>query len=246
MIGIIASVALQAAMVAPCYYTGRNRQWIYAIVFLPVAGSIAYLLMEVVPGFFGGITGQRAMRKVRRTLDPQGETRRRSLELERSENVDTRRRLAEEHLENGRFAEAEKLYAESLGGIFADDPVLMLGRAHALFGMGEHARVVETLDELIRTNPEFRSQDGHLLYARALERLGEYERAREEYTALCAYYAGAEARCRFALMLLEQGDDAAAREHFETILRDARLAPRHYRRNNAKWIAIAQRGGPGE
>lgn len=230
-------------MVAHCFYTGRNRMWIYAIVFLPVAGSVAYILIELLPELVSGITGQRAIRKVRKTLDPQGETRRRSIELERSQNVETRRRLAEEHLDNGRFEQAERLYSESRSGIFADDPMLMLGQAQALFGMGEFARVIETLDELIRLNPEFRNQDGHLTYARALQALGEHERAREEYEALCAYYAGAEARCRYATMLLELGERQKANEHFEEILRAARLAPRHFRRSNAEWIAIAKRGG---
>jgi hypothetical protein len=46
---------------------------------------------------------------------------------------------------------------------------------------------------LINKNPDFRSADGHLLYARTLEALGETLKAEEEYQALSSYYAGPQA-----------------------------------------------------
>ena len=72
-------------------------------------------------------------------------------------------------------------------------PNLMLGLARAQFAAGKPADARATLDALIQHNPEFRSADGHLLYARALEAEGQSQRALEEYKALGGYYPGAEA-----------------------------------------------------
>jgi hypothetical protein len=64
---------------------------------------------------------------------------------------------------------------------------------------------VFTLDELIARNPAFKSPDGHLLYARALEAEGRTDAALSEYATLSQYYAGAEARLRYGQLLRRSG-----------------------------------------
>jgi hypothetical protein len=46
---------------------------------------------------------------------------------------------------------------------------------------------------------------------------------------------------RQALLYKRLGDDAKASELFAAILKDARLAPKHFRRSQAEWIALAER-----
>ena len=48
-------------------------------------------------------------------------------------------------------------------------------------------------------NPEFRSPDAGLLYARVLEELGDLTLAEREYRLVAGYYPGAEARVRGAV-----------------------------------------------
>ncbi len=66
-------------------------------------------------------------------------------------------------------------------------------------------RRAETLDDLIRLNPDFRSPEGHLLYARALETEGNADKALEEYKVLAQSYPGAEAAARYAQLLKRAG-----------------------------------------
>ena len=98
-----------------------------------------------------------------------------------------------------------------------------------------------TLDYLRDKNPGFRSADGHLVYARALEENGATERALEEYAALANYYPGAEARVRQAILHKKLGQSARAAELFAAVLKDARLAPQHFRRSQREWIELAKR-----
>lgn len=49
MLFLIATVILQIVCVAHLVRTGRNQLWLLAIMLLPIAGSLAYVVMEVVP-----------------------------------------------------------------------------------------------------------------------------------------------------------------------------------------------------
>ena len=117
----------------------------------------------------------------------------------------------------------------------------MLGLARAQFAKGDARAARTTLDELIRQNPDFRSPDGHLLYARALAAEGEVARALEEYRVLAPSYAGAEAAVRYAQLLEAQGQHAEAQRVVRELLEQARIAPRHYRRAQREWLEAAQK-----
>jgi len=158
-----------------------------------------------------------------------------------SSNIDARRRYAEALIANDRTAEAVTVYAESLRGIFEHDPTLMLGLAHAQFANGQFGEARQTLDDLRLHNPDFKSADGHLLYARALEGEGNVNKSLEEYRALAAYYPGAEACVRFAQLLKRRGDTAEAAQVLKDLLEQAQRAPRHYRRMQREWLDAARR-----
>jgi hypothetical protein len=113
--------------------------------------------------------------------------------------------------------------------------------ASACFAKREFGKAIETLDELRAKNPQFRSPDGHLLYARALEEEGRTAKAIEEYEALARYYPGAEARVRLAQLQQKLGNTEAAQKLFRQIIEDARLAPQHFQRAQREWIDVAKK-----
>jgi hypothetical protein len=158
-----------------------------------------------------------------------------------SGNVDSRRRLAEELAAKGRTFEAIETYRSALTGLYEHDPVLLLGLAGVLYESGDCRGSRETLDRLREHNPDYRSADGHLLYARSLEGEGELGRALHEYEALSRYYPGAEAKVRYGQLLKQNGNADAARTQFREVLDSAELAPRHYRRAQREWLDIAKR-----
>ncbi len=91
-----------------------------------------------------------------------------------------------------------------------DEPIYMLGRARAEFGLGRFTDTVATLDQLRQKWPDYQSAEGHLLYARALEGSDQLKEAADEYAAVSNYYPGAEARVRYALLLRKAGRDREA------------------------------------
>jgi hypothetical protein len=241
VIFLILSIIVQVLLIVHVIRTGRNSLWIWAIALLPLAGPIAYLVVEVLPGLGRSRAARRATTAMRNTLDPDRNLRQYASEVRISGNVDSRRRLAEELLNQGQFQEAIETYRSALTGLYEQDPQLLLGLARAQFAKEEFAAARATLDRLIAHNPDFKSPDGHLLYARALEGEGNLEKAAAEYQVLSDYYPGAEARVRYGQLLKRQGQREEARRVLQELLDGAQLAPQHYRRAQREWLELARR-----
>lgn len=238
---LLLTVALQVAAVVHLFRTGRNMTWLFLIILVPMVGCIAYFIIEVLPSLGQNPAARKALRRAKHAMDPGRGLREGSLNYERSQNIETATKLAGELTKAGRYQEAIRVCTEARTGLFEDDPKILLALSEAQFAAGEHAAAITTLDYLRERNPGFRSADGHLIYARALEESAATDRALEEYAALVNYYPGAEARVRQAILYKKLGDRARAGELFAAILKDARLAPDHFKRSQREWIELAER-----
>lgn len=172
------SILIQLALIVHAVQTGRGRNWLYAIVFLPGIGPTAYVLTQVLPDVFGW----------------------------------GRRR----------------------------NPGEMLRSAKQQFEAGDFAATVDTLDRLIAAHPDFRSTDGHLLYARALTELGRHDEATREFEALVQNHPGAEAHVRYAQLLEELDRQADARRIYREVLARAKSADDAFRARESVWIERAR------
>jgi len=240
MVFLILSGLVTLGLIVHCLKTGRDRFWIYVLFMAPGLGAAAYLIVEILPDFFRGMTGQKLSRKVKTSLNPAGELNKRSNDFARSGSAESTHRLAQELIERGDYAEAERLYRESRKGLFEFDPVLMQGQAMALFKLKRYEDSIKIMDQLIREVPDYRSQEGHLLYARANGKAGLFDKAVEEFNVLVEYFAGPEARVRYAEFLVENGDIEAARLHCESVMETVKLSPSHYARTHKVWIKRAK------
>jgi hypothetical protein len=237
----ILTLLAQVLLIVHCIKTGRNTIWIWVLALLSVAGVIAYIAVEILPELFRSRTTRRALRGVRRALDPEQDLRRLENEVRHSGGVASRQRYADELARQGRHADAIGVYRQALTGLYEHDPNLMLGLARSQFGQGDAVAARATLDELIARNPEFKSPEGHLLYARALETEGRTDAALSEYATLAQYYAGAEARLRYGQLLKRAGRADEARRVLHELLDHARVAPGHYRKAQRDWLDAAER-----
>ena len=238
---LILSYLVQAGLIVHVIKTGRNQLWIWVLLLLPGAGPLAYVAVELLPEMFRSRTAQRTARGLKKAMDPGAELRRAENEARVTGNVASRQRYAEELVRHERYDEAIAQYTQALSGLYEHDPNLMLGLAQAQFGKGDAGGARGTLDELIRRNPDFRSPNGHLLYARSLEAEGNVTKAIEEYRVLAPSYPGAEAAVRYAQLLEKQGRRSEAQQVARELLEQARIAPGHYRRAQRSWLEAAQR-----
>jgi hypothetical protein len=234
-------LAISVPLIVHCIRTGRNTIWVFVLLALPLIGSAVYFFVEMLPDLRNSRASRRALRGIRSTLDPEGNLRRAENAVKVTGDVASRQQYADELVRLGRAAEAVTIYQNCLTGMFADDPKLLLGYAHAQFAANDPAGARSTLDDLIRKNPDFKSPDGHLLYARALEGEGNLEKALDEFKALAEYYPGAEASVRYAALLKRSGQAQAARDVLQAVLERAKYAPAHYRKAQRDWLGEAEK-----
>jgi hypothetical protein len=116
-----------------------------------------------------------------------------------------------------------------------------LGLARAHFGKQDFAAARVTLERLTQHNPEFKSADAQLLYARTLEAQNALDEAEQAYATLASGYPGAEARLRYGLLLKRRGKLPEAQSVLKDLLDGAQLGPAHYRKAQAEWLERARR-----
>lgn len=236
---IVAGVDI--ALIVHAARTGRFTPWGFVILFLPGIGALAYVVVELVPEWLGSPRARRAGGSLVGALDPERRYRQLKDELAIVDTIANRSALAEACLSPGKFEEARGHYAAILAAPQGDEPGFMLGRARAEFGLGETALTVASLDELKARWPDYRSPEGHLLYARALEGAGRDAEALAAYEAVSAYYPGAEPNVRRAELLARLGRADEARALADEVARGLRRAPVHVRRAQSQWLAAAEK-----
>jgi hypothetical protein len=193
-----------------CIRSGRNPYWILPILVFPLVGSLAYLLVEVLPGLGARREMRMAKAEVVRKIDPDREVRAARDSLDLADTAANRVDLADALSEQGKWDEASLHYREALAKAPAGDRTsqLKLARARLEAGDGHDARrLLETLPESASAAENDRAA---MLLARALAECGDVDAAIALFDDIGKRMPGAEAQCRQAALLIEQGRDEDA------------------------------------
>ena len=134
-----------------------------------------------------------------------------------------------------KLEEAEPHLRQCLQGAHATDPHIMMRLAEVRLELGDPTESLSLLDELQKANPGFQSQDGHMIYARALEASGETEQALESFEALTAYANGEEARLRYGKLLAETRQVQEASLIFHEVIKRVDRGTKFYRKAQKVW-----------
>jgi hypothetical protein len=225
-----------------CVHVVRTHQqmyWLWIILAFPYVGGLVYLLAVIAPEFFGGAKARQVGQAARDILDPQREYRAATQAVDDAPTVANRARLAAAAAGLGKHAEAERLYAESLQGMYADDPQLLLGRANALIELDRAAEALPLLEGLSAQSPAARTPNVALAMGRAYHALGRQVEADTALRWAAAHLPGFEGMARYAVFLSQTGRKDEAREALAEI--DKRLAKTHshFRKEARGWRDLA-------
>jgi hypothetical protein len=238
---LIATILLQVICVAHCIRTGRNQLWLMAIIFLPIAGSLAYLLVEVLPG----LTGRREVRAVKaaavQRIDPERELRAAADALDTADTAANRIRIADRLAELGRWGEAVSHYEAGLAKAPQRESGVLVRLARAQFEMGQVESARATLEMLPETRSQGEADRANLLLARVLEELGERERALALYADVGERLPGGEAQCRQAGLLIALGRRNEALAPLLEVQRRLKHLDRHERTREREMYDWAER-----
>ena len=221
--------------------TGRSFLWILAIGLLPPFSWIAYGAFAILPDMWSSAPARRFADNVVNVADPGRNFREKQRQVATVGSADAKRALAEECIRMGHFADAVELYESAMSGpLGAGDPTLLKGLARAKMLAGDGAAAEGLFQRLKDTDPAAFDADAELDYARALALQGKNDLAVRQYESVVPRYPGEEARCRFALLLEQLGQEQRAQQLFREILESVKGAPSYYRRRQAEWTRIAR------
>lgn len=232
------SLILSIALCVHVVRTGQQTFWLWIILMFQPLGGIVYLVAVIGPELLGGRTARRIGDAARETLDPNREYREAKAALAEAPTVRNQSRLAAAEAALGRFAEAERLYAEAAHGVHADDPVLLLGRANALVELGRAADALPLLQRLAQ-DPEGRTPAASLAQGRVYEALGRVHEAEAAYEWAAGRLPGLEGLGRQAAFLARTGRLEQARDLVAEM--DRRLAKTNpqFRKEGRRWRELA-------
>lgn len=220
--------------------TGRDRMWFYLIIFLPLVGAIAYFFMEMLPDMTRSPEFKRAKANLKETLNPGQRLRELQERAEMTPSVEMKKELAKEYVNNSMFPQAIAVYEDCRKGVHANDESILEGLSLAHYFNNDHAKAQQALAELFAHRDKTKCDEFNLLQARILEETGDTPKALDEYRCIANRYPGEEARCRYAMLLKQQGMVPEADKVFAEVLRNARHSPGYYRKTQSQWIRMAR------
>ena len=237
----VVEVAIQIYFAVHAVKTGRPYYWLWIIIFFPGIGCIVYFLAELLPD----IQANQQIRRQRKTTTYNyysgKQIRDMENQVELTPSFKNKKDLADAYIYSDRLDQAIALLKDTRKGSYATNTGLLESLSKAYYYNGDLESAKITLQELMEVRGRRKDDDYDLLLARTFEDLGETDRALETYAAIQKGYTGEEARCRYAMLLKQQGRAQEAKDLFEQIKKNIRLSPKFYKKAQRKWLDIAMR-----
>jgi hypothetical protein len=234
LIGLFYPWGLILQAVAILHFVRRRPEtyWLWIILVGGGLGALVYIVAEVVPD--AGL--------LRGAFDAMGRRRRiRDLEAAILDNpsVGNLEELADQYLDEGRFARARELY----------DKVIASGRANSLhpyyrralteLGLDDFAAALIDLQLVVAKDPKYDFHRAIGLLAHAHNRAGDPGKADALFKDATAISTLSETYYNYATFLVGRQQTAEARGWVERILAKKPTMPRYLRRRERPWFRKA-------
>ncbi|ETW93291.1 MAG: hypothetical protein ETSY1_39835 [Candidatus Entotheonella factor] len=238
--GFLVVVVLQAMFAAHAIQRGHGWNWVMLILFCPIIGFMLYAYLVAIPEMQHSPAFGMVGPEVKPFRDAESEIQYYQQQLDLADTVSNRTKLAQAWVKHGKPQEAIPLYETSLSGPYQDDLQLLYGLAQATFAVRDFAKTREILSTLIQAHPKARLQEQHLLYARTLGALNEFEIACQAYQELAAVYHGPQAKFHYAMMLKAHGEVEMAKGLLQEIDTTAKQSSNYYNAYHQECIGMAR------
>ncbi|WP_052192001.1 hypothetical protein [Sphingomonas sp. Ant H11] len=227
------TIAIQVLCVIDVIRNGRNQLWIMALVFLPLASTIAYVVLEVYPRFQGNRHVRTARATVAAKLDPDKDVRARAGRWRWPIPSPT---ACGWRMRWRRRAIMPRLCRSIARRRSAGRSIRAVPRSAPAPSSRRTILPPRSPRSTPRRPPRHRATaTGSACSARAFSmRWGRKDEALELYADLVTRLPGEEGRCRYAALLLEQGWDKKAREVLEEVEARMKLLDRQQRAAEAE------------
>ena len=211
---------------------GRDRFWIWIIIFGGVVGALAYFLIE-------GTDWQDMKRSFK------GPARRKRIAALRAivrdnPSAGNFEELGELLVEQKEWKEARAAFDRAIAAR-SDLLDTFYWRGVAAFEIGDDAAAIPDLQYVVKTNPKHDYSRALCVLARSLARAGKTDEAMAAFDRLVESSTATESCVTAAEFYAANGREVQARELIESILARRATMPAYQKRRDRKWLWMAKR-----
>lgn len=215
MIFFAVSIVVQILCIMHVINTGRDRIWIWIIILLSGIGCCAYFAFQIMPELFGPGSAHARKSYAKKVQNPGYQLKAAEERLRLVDTAANRTDLADAYFGLRAYGEAATQYRKALDHLNGKDARIETKLAAALFEGGEFRQALNQIDKIATPAVVGEADRLKLLRARILAELDRAPEALDIYADIVTRLPGGEARCRYAALLLDQGDRRKAREVLE-------------------------------
>lgn len=223
------TIALQAYCVYHCFTNRNSYYWIFAIIFLPVIGSLLYIFMNII--------NKQGIDKVKGDITSVINPSKKIADLEKkfqfSATFENQVALADAYLEAKMFDKAIENYESSLKDVFLNDHYAMSKLVEAYYYSSQSDKALVVAEKL-KDQIKFKKTKASFLYALALEKEKKIDKAEEFLAFFNAPYSHYEERLELAKFYIRNGKLESATALLNEIVQESeRMSKPSYKQNSA-------------
>jgi hypothetical protein len=204
-----------------------DTYWLWIILMFGGLGALAYIAIEVIPdaGLLRGAFQVFPRRKRIKALEAA---------ILDNPSIGNYEELGDLYLDDRQFARARECFDRVIARSDGIDPVYR--RALAALALNDYRAAVADLAQVVDRDPKYDYQRAAGLYAHALAKTGEREKAAALFADVTRTSTLSETQYNYASLLADEGRTADAREWAERILRKKATMPEYIRRRERPWF----------
>ncbi len=218
--------ALQAYCI---YHSVRNRNdyyWIFIIFFIPVIGSLIYLITQV----FNKRDLETVQDNLVAIINPTKKVIDLKKQLEFSETFQNKVNLADAYFEIRDYKNSIGYYTDALDSLFSGDTYVISKLMEASYYVEDYKSVTSYYQDLIEKNEKIKPEN-QLVYGLALDKLGKTTLAETELKKIDVEYSNYNERLQIAEYLIQQNRKEAAKRILDKIYDESK----HFTRDQHKF-----------
>ena len=208
---VIVTYLIQLLCIIHIVKTGRSWWWIYLIIFLPVVGGLAYLVVEILPSLRLRRKAFPVKTEVGGSIIPGRRIKLLEEQLKYSDTFVNRKTLADEYYKIGDYTRALDLYKKCLIGLYVDDNTAKLGLVKCYYELKQYEEAQQVLEAMRNKNGDFDYEDALRLYCKTIEETEAKETVISEYEKIMAKDKNFELEYMYGSYLSRQNEIDKAR-----------------------------------